>query len=119
MVRTGSVQILRKVNGVTKPDCYPLPRVEDCVDHVGSARYVTKLDLLKGYWQVPLTPRVKEISTFVTPDTFFQYMVMPFGMRNGPATFQRLVNIVLSGLSGCEAYLDDIVVLSGSWDEHI
>lgn len=45
----------RKVNGVTKPDCYPLPRIDDFVDHVGSATYVTKLDLLKGYWQVPLT----------------------------------------------------------------
>ena len=56
----------RRVNGVTKPDCFPPPRVEDCVDHVGGAKYVTKLDLLKGYWQVPLTPRAKEISAFVT-----------------------------------------------------
>lgn len=109
----------RKVNGVTKPDCYPLPRVEDCVDRVGSANYVTKLDLLKGYWQVPLTPRAREISAFVTPDAFLQYTVMPFGVRNAPATFQRLVNTVLSGLSGCEAYLDDIVVHSSSWDDHI
>lgn len=51
----------RKVNGVTKPDCYPLPRMEDCVAHVGAAKFVTKLDLLKGYWQVPLTERAKEI----------------------------------------------------------
>lgn len=109
----------RKVNAVTKPDCYPLPRVEDCVDHVGSAKYVSKLDLLKGYWQVPLTPRAKEISAFVTPDVFLQYTVMPFGVRNAPATFQHLVNTVLAGLSGCEAYLDDIVVYSESWDKHI
>lgn len=50
----------RKVNGVTKPDCYPLSRNDDCVGHVGSATYVTKLDLLEGYWQVPLTQRAKE-----------------------------------------------------------
>ena len=62
----------RKVNGVTKPDCYPLPRVEDCVGHVGNATYVTKLDLLKGYWQVPLTPWVREISAFVTQEAFLQ-----------------------------------------------
>ncbi len=60
----------RKVNSVTKPHCYPLPRMEDCVDRVGSAWYVTKLDLLKGYWKVPLTDRAKEISAFVTPDGF-------------------------------------------------
>lgn len=88
----------RRVNNVTKPGCYPLPRVEDCVDNVGSANFVTKLDLLKQYWQVPLTPQAKEISTFVTPDAFLQYTVMVFGMRNAPATFQRLVNTVFSGL---------------------
>lgn len=109
----------RKVNNVTKPDCHPLPRMEDCVDNVGSAAYVSKLDLLKGYWQVPLTPRAQEISAFVTPDAFLQYKVMPFGVRNAPATFQRLVNRVLGGVPGCEAYLDDIVVHSVSWDEHI
>ncbi|WP_369074445.1 reverse transcriptase family protein, partial [Nocardioides malaquae] len=63
----------RKVNGVTKPDCYPLPRIDDCVDNVGGAKYVTKLDLLKGYWQVPLTPRAQAISAFVTPDAFLEY----------------------------------------------
>uniref|UniRef100_A0A8C7Y6R4 Gypsy retrotransposon integrase-like protein 1 n=1 Tax=Oryzias sinensis TaxID=183150 RepID=A0A8C7Y6R4_9TELE len=58
----------RKVNQITKPDSYPLPRMEDCVDRVGSARFVTKLDLLKGYWQDPLTPPASEISAFVTPE---------------------------------------------------
>lgn len=51
--------------------------MEDCVECVGSAAFVTKLDLLKGYWQVPLTPRAREISAFVTPDAFLQYTVMP------------------------------------------
>jgi len=109
----------RKVNNVTKPDSYPLPRMEDCIDQVGSASFVNKIDLLKGYWQVPLTSRAKEVSAFVTPDNFLQYTVMAFGMRNAPATFQRLVNIVLSGLSGCAAYLDDIVVYSESWQKHM
>lgn len=80
---------------------------------------MTKLDLLKGYWQVPLTERAKEISAFVTPDDFLQYTVMPFGMRNAPATFQRLMNLVLSGLPFCEVYLDDLVVCSESWSEHM
>lgn len=85
----------QKVNNVTKADSFPLPRIEDCVDRVGSSRYVTKLDLLKGYWQVPLTPRASEVSAFVTPDAFMQYTVMAFGMRNAPATFQRLMRWAL------------------------
>uniref|UniRef100_A0A669CU45 Gypsy retrotransposon integrase-like protein 1 n=1 Tax=Oreochromis niloticus TaxID=8128 RepID=A0A669CU45_ORENI len=109
----------RKVNSVTKPDSYPLPRMEDCVDRVGSAKFVTKLDLLKGYWQVLLTSHAAEISAFVTPDHFLQYTVMPFGLRNAPATFQRLMNIVLGSVRQCEVYLDDIVVYSDTWSEHM
>ena len=60
----------RKVNNVTKPDVFPLPRMEDCIDQVGSAVYVTKLDLLKGYWQVPLSKRAKEICAFITPSAW-------------------------------------------------
>ncbi|XP_048044029.1 uncharacterized protein LOC125266937 isoform X1 [Megalobrama amblycephala] len=109
----------RKLNSLRKPDCFPLPRIDDCVDRVGSAQFVSKFDLLKGYWQVPLTSRAKELSAFITPDSFLQYTVMPFGVRNAPATFQRLVNRVLSGLRGCEAYLDDVVLYSSSWLEHL
>lgn len=68
---------------------------------------------------MPLTSRAKELSTFVIPDRFLQYTVMPFGVRNAPATFQQLVNRVLSGLSGCEAHLDDVVLFSSSWSEHL
>lgn len=109
----------RRVNAITKPDSFPLPRMEDCVDRVGSAKYVTKLDLLKGYWQVPLTSRASEISAFVTPDYFLQYTVMPFGLRNAPATFQRLMSKVLHGVKNCEVYLDDIVAYSSSWSDHV
>ena len=109
----------RKVNHVTVPDSFPMPRVDDCVDTIGSARYVTKLDLLKGYWQVPLSQRASAISAFVTPDNFLQYSVMAFGMRNAPATFQRLVNIVFSGVPNCTAYLDDVVIHSSEWPAHV
>ena len=92
---------------------------DDCVDTIGSARYVTKLDLLKGCWQVPLTARASEISAFVTPDKFQQYSVMAFGMRNAPATSQRLVNITLADVPHCAAYLDDVVVYSSHWATHV
>lgn len=109
----------RKVNAVTVLDAYPMPRMEDCVDNLGAAKFVSKLDLLKGYWQVPLTERASEISAFVTPDYFLQYTVMAFGMCNAPATFQRLVNTVLQGVPRCNAYLDDLIVHSSTWEEHI
>lgn len=64
---------------------------------------------------MPLTERAKEISAFVTPDAFLNYKVMAFGMKNAPSTFQRLVNAVLVGVCGCEAYLDDLVLYSSSW----
>ena len=99
----------RCVNAVTRPDCYPLPRLYDCIDHMGSAVYLSKFDLLKGYWQIPLMSRAKEISAFATPDDFLSYRVMAFGMRNASATFQRLINTVLSDKPDCDAYLDDVV----------
>ena len=109
----------RKVNAVTKPDSFPLPRIEDCIDQVGSAKFITKLDLMKRYWQVPLSRRAKEVSVFVTPQGLFQCRVMPFGMRNAPATFQRLMTDVIAGLDNVVVYIDDILVFSNTWSDHL
>ncbi|XP_072171900.1 uncharacterized protein [Diadema setosum] len=109
----------RKVNKVTKTDSYPLPRLEDCIDQIGNAKFVTKIDLLKGYWQVPLSDEAREISAFVTPDGLFQSKVMPFGLKNAPATFQRLMNDVTRDVDGCVVYIDDVVVYSDTWESHI
>ena len=109
----------RQVNKVTKCDLYPIPRVDDCVDRVGNTKFVSKFDLLKGYWQVPLSPKAKEISAFVNPDGLYQYKVMPFGMKNAPATFQRLINTIIAGLEGCSAYIDDVIIYSDTWEQHL
>ena len=109
----------RKVNSVTKTDSFPIPRIDDCIDKVGNSKYVTKFDLLKGFWQVPLTDRAKEVSAFATPNGLYQYKVMPFGMKNSTATFQRLVNNVICGLDGCDAYIDDVIIYSDSWSDHL
>ena len=77
--------------------------MDDCIDNIGQAKYVTKFDLSKGFWQIPLTDRAKEISAFVTPDGLYQYKVMPFGMKNSPATFQRLINMIITGLDNCKS----------------
>ena len=109
----------RKVNSVTKPDSFPLPRIEDCVDRVGAAKFVSQCDLLKGYYQIPLTPRAQEISAFVTPSGLYSYNVMSFGLSNAPSSFQRLMNCVISGLEGCAVYLDDVVTYSDTWPEQL
>ena len=109
----------RKVNKVSRTDSYPIPRIEDCIDDIGKAKFVTKIDLMKGFWQVPLTERAKKISAFVTPDGLYQYRVMPFGMKNSSATFQRLMNKVISGLRGVKVYIDDLVVFSDTWEGHV
>ena len=83
--------VFRKVNDKTKTDSFPIPRIADCIDQIGNAKFVSTFDMLKGYWQVPLSQRARKISVFVTLSGLYQYKVMPFGMKNAPATFQRMV----------------------------
>ena len=68
---------------------------------------------------MPLTERAKEVSAFVMPDGLYHYLVMPFRMKNTPVTFQRMINGVVAGLEGCDAYINDLVVYSNTWDQHI
>ena len=109
----------RKVNMVTKADAYPIPRIDDCINNASNVHFITKIDLLKGHWQVELTERAKAISAFVTMDGLFQYKVLPFGMKNSGSSFQRLMNRVLKGLGGCSVYIDDILLYTERWEEHI
>ena len=93
--------------------------MDDCIDNIEQAKNVTKFDLLKGFWQIPLTNRAKEISAFVTPHGFYQYKVMSFGLKNSPATFQRLVNSLIFNLVGCKAYIDDAIIFSEECERHL
>lgn len=86
--------------------------MNDLIDRVGPATFISKLDLLKGHCQGPLTSRASDISAFVTPDTFLQYMFMLFGPKNAPATFQPLMQHVLGDVPDCGVYLDNVVVYS-------
>ena len=109
----------RKVNMVTKADAYPIPRIDDCIDNEGNANFITKFNLLKEYWQVELTEREKAISAFVTMNGLYQYRVLPFGMKNSRSSFQRLMNKVLKGVKGCSVYIDDILLYTEEWEEHV
>ena len=110
----------RKVNSVTKKDAYPLPRIDDTLHALGGAKYFTTLDLQSGYWQVALDETYIEINAFSTTRGHWEFNVMPFGLRNAPATFQRFMDFVLTGLhrSHCLVYLDDVIIFGKTFDEH-
>lgn len=111
----------RKLNAITKLDVFPLPRIDDSLDALAHTQYFTTLDLASGYWQVPMEPQSQEKTAFCTPSGLYEFRVMPFGLCNAPATFQRLMESVLGGLArnSCMVYLDDILVIGKSFSEHL
>lgn len=105
----------RRVNQVTTPDPFPMPHMEDMLDDVGSAQYISTLDLSKGYWQVPVKENSRAKTAFMTPLGKYEFMVMPFGLVGAPAVFQRMMNVVLADTRSYAAtYLDDIIIYSTS-----
>ncbi len=103
----------RRLNEVSEFDGYPMPRVDELLDRLGRARFISTLDLTKGYWQVPLTEQAKPKTAFSTPNGHWQYRVIPFGLHGAPATFQWMMDILLRPhQSYAAAYLDDVVVHS-------
>ena len=110
----------RRLNQLSKFDAYPMPRIEEVFESVGSSTVITTLDLASGYWQIPMAEGSREKTAFATPFGLFEFTVMPFGLHSTPATFQRMINHVLSGCQDfVRAYIDDIVVYSRSWEEHL
>ncbi|CAM5089613.1 unnamed protein product [Natator depressus] len=109
-----------KLNAVTRPDSYPMPCTDELLEKLGRVQFISTLDLTKGYWQVPLDESAKERSAFTTHVGLYECNVLPFGLRNAPATFQRLVDGLLAGLGEyAVAYLDDVAIFSDSWAEHL
>lgn len=109
----------RKLNSISVADNYPLPLIDQLLDNIGQAKFVSKIDLLKGYYQIPLEEKAKLMSAFITPFGLYQYTVMPFGLMNAPATFQRVMDQLLGSIEGVGVYLDDIVIYSATWEEHL
>jgi hypothetical protein len=110
----------RKLNALTEADPFPMPRVESLIDKVGKAKFLTKLDATRGFWQIPVESQSIPLTGFVTPHGHYQWRYMAFGLRNGPASFSRLVAKVLHGLDQfCDGYLDDLMVFSTSWPDHL
>ena len=111
----------RKVNKVTKMDAYPIPSMERMIENVALAKYINIIDLTKGHLQIPLETSAIEKSAFITTKGLYEYLVIPFGMKTAPATFQRIMSeIVLRGLEFADAYIDDLEVdTPTSFPQHI
>ena len=111
----------RKLNDVTIDDRFPLPNIADILDKLGKAQYFTTLDLANGFHQIEMNPADVPKTAFSTDTGHYEYKRMPFGLKNAPATFQRVMNNVLRGYQNetCLVYLDDIIIFSTSLQEHI
>ncbi|GFX73383.1 hypothetical protein TNCV_1470031 [Trichonephila clavipes] len=111
----------RQLNDVTKKDSYPLPRIDETLDTLTGNTWFSILDLKSRYWQVELNPDDKEKTAFTTGLGLWQFKVMPFCLCNTPATFERLMETVLGGLSyeACLVYLGDIIIVGCSFEEHL
>lgn len=111
----------RKLNDKTISDRYPLPNINDILDKLGKSMYFSTLDLASGFHQIEMDPQDIPKTAFTVEGGHYEYVRMPFGLKNAPSTFQRVMDNVLKELQGtiCLVYLDDIIIFSTSLQEHI
>lgn len=109
----------RKFNAVTQKDLYPLPLIGMTLRSLSGAVFFSCLDLKSGFWQVPVSPKSRSLTAFISYEGLFDFKKLPFGLSKASSTFQRLMELVLRGLNwpGCLIYIDDIC-FSSSFDEH-
>lgn len=122
--KDGNVRVCvdyRRLNAVTIPDRYPLPRMDDLLHEARHSPYMSTLDLQSGYWQIPIADADQEKTAFITPFGMFQFRRMPFGLCNAPATFQRLMDRFRNRMPQVQllVYLDDIILRSTTREQHI
>jgi hypothetical protein len=111
----------RRLNRVTKADAYPLPRNDDVIATLTGSNLFTKFELASAYWQVNMSNDSKEKTAFVTSTGLYQITKIMLGLTNAPATFQRLMDTVLTRLNWkqCVVYLHDIIIFASTFEEHI
>ncbi|UYV67118.1 hypothetical protein LAZ67_4003958, partial [Cordylochernes scorpioides] len=111
----------RKLNEVTVKDVYPIPRIDDVMDSLQGSKYFSAIDLKSGYWQVEIEERDKEKTAFTTAHGLYEFNVMPFGLCNAPATFERNMENMLGNLRWqiCLCYLDDVIIYSPDFPTHL
>ena len=120
----GSLRLVndyRALNAVTKRNKWPLPRIDDILDKLKQAKYFSTIDLTSGFWQLKLSETASPKTAFATPFGHYEYTCMSMGITNGPPTFQACMQEALGDLlqKNCMVYLDDILVYSKSFEEHL
>jgi len=118
-IDTRWVMDYRGINANTVPDRYPIPNIEELLTKVGKAQLFSKLDLKSSYWQILIRRGDEPKTAFTTPFGLYEWVVMPFGLCNAPATFQRLIDRVLRDCCWAIGYFDDILIFSERVDEHL
>ena len=108
----------QRLNLATKRDMYPPPHMEDLSSQLAGKKVFSKLDLRKGYYQVPVAAKDVPKTAVITPFSLFEFLRMPFGLRNAGQSFQRFMDEVLHGLDCIFVYLDNILVASNTVEEH-
>ena len=111
----------RQLNIKTVKDAYPLPLIEECIDILADTLWFHTLDLASGYWQILVDNRDSHKTAFLTKYGLFEHIRMAQGLCNAPATFQRVMHLVLRGLAWSKVlvYLDDVIVLGKSFEESL
>lgn len=109
----------RRLNGILIADVEPIPRMDVVFARVAHRKVFSKFDLAKGYWQIPMEEGSKEKTAFSCASGLFQFRFMPFGLKTAAATFTKLMRRVLEGIAHVEHYIDDILVATDTWEEHL
>lgn len=108
----------RALNSVTVPDKYPVPRLHDFTAYLDGCKVFSSVDLIRGFHQIPMADEDVEKTAVITPFGLYEYLRMPFGLRNAPQTFQRFMNQVVRDLDFTFVYIDDILIASETEAEH-
>ena len=108
----------RRLNDCTEDDMYPLPHIQDFRVSLHGCTVFSVLDLQRGYHQIPMDPKDIKKTTIITPFGLFEYLWIPFGMKNSAQAFQRLMDQIFKDLPCSFVYLDDILVASRNREEH-
>ncbi|KAI7940919.1 hypothetical protein MJO28_013204 [Puccinia striiformis f. sp. tritici] len=112
----------RCLNNYTKADYYPIPRIDHSLHKLSKAKYITAMDVLKGFHQIPIHPESREFMRIICHLGIYEYLTMPFGIENAPSHFQRMMDSVLGSFirkGWMMVYIDDILIYPDDWDTHV